>query len=214
LFAIVAPKLQVVGKERSTRMLIVIFLVVLIINILPAFAPPTWMILTYFQVQFNFNIYLLALVGTVAATLGRLILAKLSNLILRKRLLSVRTRANIDNIKDRILEHKRLTIGIFVSYALSPLPTNQLFLAYGLTDLPLRYIALPFFLGRFLSYLFWVSTVSTVTLKMAVSQLARGAYIGSYYVIIQILTLVVVYLFAKIDWQKLFKEKKLTLIKE
>jgi MFS family permease len=112
-------------------MLVAIFLFVLIINILPAFAPPIWMVLTYFQVQFNFNIYILALVGTVASTLGRLILARLSDLVLRKRLLSVRTRANIDNIKDRILEHKGLTIGIFVFYVLSPLPTNQLFLAYG-----------------------------------------------------------------------------------
>lgn len=172
------------------------------------------MVLTYFQVQFNFNVFLLALVGTVAATLGRLILARLSTLIIRKRLLSERTRSNIDNIKNRILEHKGLTIGIFVSYALSPLPTNQLFLAYGLTDLPLRYIAFPFFLGRFLSYLFWVSTVSTVTMRFAASQLARGAYIGSYYIIVQILTLVVFYLFTKIDWQKLFKEKKLTLIKK
>jgi hypothetical protein len=68
-------------------------------------------------------------------------------------------------------------------------------------------------LGRFLSYFFWVSTVSSATLKLAASQLTRGAYIGSYYVIVQIFTLVVVYLFAKIGWQKLFKEKKLTLIK-
>jgi MFS family permease len=194
-------------------MFVAIFFVVLIVNILPVFAPPTWMVLAYIQVQFNFNVFLLALVGTVAATIGRLILARLSTLIIRKRLLSERTRSNIDNIKNRMLEHKRLTIGILVSYALSPLPTNQLFLAYGLTDLPLKYIALPFFLGRFLSYLFWVSTVSMVTLKLAASKLVRGAYIGSYYVIVQILTLVVVYLFTRIDWQKLFKEKKLTLIK-
>ncbi len=195
-------------------MLITIFLVVLIINIIPAFAPPTWMVLAYFKEQYNFNVFLLALDGTIAATIGRLILARLSTLLIRKRLLSARTRSNIDNIKNRILEHKRLTIGIFVSYSLSPLPTNQLFLAYGLTDLPLKYIALPFFLGRFLSYLFWVSIISSVTLKVKANQLMHGAYIGSYYIIVQILTLVVVYLFTRIDWQMLFKEKKMTLIKK
>jgi hypothetical protein len=194
-------------------MLVVVFFVVLIINIIPAFAPPTWLVLAYFQVQFNFNVFLLALVGTVAATSGRLILARLSTVIIRNRLLSERTRSNIDNIRIRILEHKRLSIGIFVSYALSPLPTNQLFLAYGLTNLPLRYIALPFLLGRFLSYLFWVSTASTVTLKLAASNLGRGAYIGSYYIIVQVLTLLLVYLFIRIDWQKLFREKRLTLMK-
>ncbi len=50
-------------------------------------------------------------------------------------------------------------------------------------------------------------------MRFAASQLARGAYRGSYYIIVRILSLVVVYLFTKIDWQKLFKEKKLMLTK-
>jgi hypothetical protein len=194
-------------------MLLAIFFVVLLINILPAFAPPTWMVLTYFQVRFGSNSFLLALVGTFAATIGRLILARLSSVIIRNKILSERTRSNIDNIRCRIIEHKRLTIGFFLFYAFSPLPSNQLFLAYGLTDLPLKFIAPPFFFGRFLSYLFWVSTVSMATLKLTASKLAQGTFIGTYYVIVQILTLIVVYLFTKINWQKLFKEKKLTLVK-
>jgi hypothetical protein len=190
-----------------------IFLTVFAINIVPVFMPSTWMVLTYFQVRHGLNVFELALIGTLAATSGRLILAKLSNLIIRKEILKEKTRANIDVIKNRLIEHKRFTIWVFLFYALAPLPSNQLFLAYGLTDLPLKMIAGPFFIGRFLSYIFWVFTASKITLKVTASAFASGAFMGTYYVIIQVLTLVAVWLFTKINWEKLFREKKLTLLK-
>jgi len=193
--------------------LISIFLTVFAVNIFPVFMPPTWSVLTYFQVRHGLNVFELAIIGTFAATAGRLILAKLSNVIIRKEILSEKTRANIDVIKKRLMEHKEFTIWVFLFYALAPLPSNQLFLAYGLTDLPLAMIAAPFFIGRFLSYVFWVFTVSKITLHITASAFARGAFMGTYYVLIQIITLAVVWLFAKIDWEKLFKDKKLALLK-
>ncbi len=155
-------------------LLVSIFFTVFAINVFPVFMPPTWSVLTYFQVRHGLNVFELAIIGTFAATAGRLILAKLSNLIIRKELLSERTRKNIDVIKNRLVEHKRLTIWVFLFYALAPLPSNQLFLAYGLTDLPLKMIAGPFFIGRFLSYIFWVFTASKITLKVTASAFARA----------------------------------------
>ena len=193
--------------------LISIFLTIFTMNVIPIFMPSTWMVLTYFQVRHGLNVFELALIGTFAATAGRLILAKLSNLIIRKGILREKTRANIDVIKKRLIEHKEFTIWVFLFYALAPLPSNQLFLAYGLTDLPLTMIAGPFFIGRFLSYIFWVFAASKITLKLTASAFAQGAFMGTYYVIIQILTLVMVWLFTKINWEKLLREKKLTLLK-
>ncbi len=194
-------------------LLIRIFFTTFAINVFPVFMPPTWMVLTYFQIRHGVDVFTLAIIGTFAATAGRVVLAKLSDKIIRKNLLKEKTRANIDVIKNRLIEHKRLTIWVFLFYAFSPLPSNQLFMAYGLTELPLGMIAVPFFIGRFLSYLFWVFTASRVTLKITASAFAQGAFMGTYYVIIQILTLVVVWLFTKIDWSKLFKEKKLAFLK-
>jgi membrane protein YqaA with SNARE-associated domain len=194
-------------------MLVKIFFIVLGINVLPAFGPPTWIVLTYFQITHGLNVFLLALVGTVAATLGRIILAQFAKRIIRNKFLSERTKTNINVIKTRLTEHRRMTIGISLLYSFTPLPSNQLFLAYGLTDLPLLYMAVPFFIGRFLSYLFWVSAVSITTLKMLAGEYSSGTYLGTYYIIVQILTLVLVYLFTKINWRLLFTEKKLTLHK-
>jgi hypothetical protein len=124
-------------------MLVKIFFIVLGINVLPAFGPPTWIVLTYFQITHGLNVFLLALVGTVAATLGRIILARFAKRIIRNKFLSERTKTNINVIKTRLTEHRRMTIGISLLYSFTPLPSNQLFLAYGLTDLPLLYMAVP-----------------------------------------------------------------------
>ena len=64
------------------------------LNLIPLFAPPTWMALAFVGFQFpDMSPVLLALLGAVAATLGRLSLAKLSHVLLRERLLSERHRA-------------------------------------------------------------------------------------------------------------------------
>jgi len=47
----------------------VIFLVVFLLNLIPAFAPPTWMVLSYLGLRYsNGNIPAFALIAAVAAT--------------------------------------------------------------------------------------------------------------------------------------------------
>lgn len=194
-------------------LLVYIFLVILVFNLAPAFTPPTWMILSYIQITYHPNFLALALTGAVAATVGRLLLAKLADVIVRDRFLSQRTVTNLNVIKEKLQEHKRLTFSIFLFYAFSPLPSNQLFLAYGLTDLDLSLIALPFFIGRFFSYLFWIITASTVAHTLASKVLLNGGFIKSYFLIVQTLTLVLVYVFTRIDWRILFEKRKITWLK-
>ena len=74
--------------------LILLFGLIFGLNLIPLFAPPTWMALAFVGFQFpDMSPVLLALLGAVAATLGRLSLAKLSHVLLRERLLSERHRA-------------------------------------------------------------------------------------------------------------------------
>jgi membrane protein DedA with SNARE-associated domain len=132
--------------------LAVVFAAVFGLNLLPAFAPPTWMALA--AVGFTLpemNPALVSLVGALAATLGRLALAKLSGWLVRGKLLSEAQRRNVDVIKERLKRRRALTFSVFLFYAFSPLPSNFLFIAYGLTGLPLSRIALPYFVGRTLS---------------------------------------------------------------
>ncbi len=194
-------------------MLLYIFFIILVFNLAPAFTPPTWMVLSYIQIHYHPNFLAFALVGAIAATIGRLLLAKLADVIVRDRFLSKRTIANLNVLKEKLQERGRLTFSIFLFYAFSPLPSNQLFLAYGLTELKLSLIALPFFIGRFASYLFWIITASKVAHTLASKVLLSGGFIKSYFLIVQALTLVLVYVFTRIDWRVLFEKKKLEWLK-
>ena len=83
----------------------------------------------------DINFVWIALVAAVAATCGRIVLAKASYLLLRRRWLSEETRRNVDTIRVGIESRPVVTFSTVLGYALSPLPSNYLFIAYGLTSL-------------------------------------------------------------------------------
>lgn len=190
-----------------------VFLFVFGFNLIPVFSPPTWMVLSYLELLLHTPGWALALTGALAATSGRALLGFLANVIVRQHWLSEKTRNNIDVLKNGLMAHKKLSFSIFLFYAFSPLPSNQLFLAYGLTGLKIRYVALPFFLGRLVSYAFWVYTATALSSRINSLNFSKKTFFSGYFILSQILTLLVVYLFAKLDWQTLFKEKKFRLIK-
>jgi hypothetical protein len=192
--------------------LTLIFLVITFINVLPAFAPPTWTVLAYFEVARDPNSLLLALVGAAAATLGRALLARFASSIIRARFLSSRVQKNLDTVKERLGRDKEAMAGGILLFAFAPLPSNQLFLAYGLTDLPIKNALVPFFGGRFFSYLFWILTAGT--LAEYLPEKFMGYMLGPYFIATQLFTLFAVWLFARLDWNMLLEHKKLHLIKE
>ncbi len=194
--------------------LIIVFFIIIVLNLIPAFSPPTWMVLSYVSVLYKPNWLLLATIGAIAATSGRVLLAKLSHVIVRNKVLGEKTIKNLDNLSKELKKRKTLTWGIFLLYAFGPLPSNQLFIAYGLTGLSLRLIVTPFFIGRFASYAFWIVTASEISNKLTMESFNIKSLFTGYFIVGQTVTLLLVYLFTKIDWQKLFTEKKLRLIKK
>jgi hypothetical protein len=189
-----------------------LFFVVFVLNVLPAFAPPTWMTLSFVGLTIpNVNVIALAVVGAAAATLGRITLAKLSRRIVRHGLLSEPARLNIDAIKQGIEGRRALTSTAFMAFALSPLPSNYLFIAYGLTSLPIMFLAVPFFVGRLLSYGFWVATASTVGDRLNVDWFESSAYLSAYFVLSQLLLVPAIYAFTRVDWHAAFSERRLKL---
>ncbi len=191
-----------------------LFAVVFILNVLPAFAPPTWMTLSAVGLSTpDAPVVPLALIGAAAATLGRIVLARFSRTIIRAKLLDEPTRRNIDAIKRRLETRPAATFGVFLAYAFSPLPSNYLFIAYGLTTLRLALVAIPFFFGRLASYAFWVTTASTIGNRLDVDSIESASYVGVYFIISQLLLVPAIYVFARIDWRAAFDEHRLRWLK-
>jgi membrane protein YqaA with SNARE-associated domain len=195
-------------------MILIVFLVVYLLNLVPAFAPPTWMVFSFLGFRHpDLNVPKFALAGALAATLGRATLAKLARVIIRQRFLSQRTRDNIDSIKQRLDQHRKFTFGVFLLYAFGPLPSNYLFIAYGLTTMDLGLILVPFFIGRAVSYSFWGVTSAIISRHVgnAFGKHPMG-YLSVYFVLTQIFLLYLVYLFTRVDWRLLLDEKKFRLL--
>ena|SRR5215469_9786677 len=190
--------------------LLVLFLVVFLLNVIPAFAPPTWMVFSFLGFQLPTQLdWSFALVGAIAAVTGRSLLGKLSRIIIRNHWLSDAARENISSIKLDLEKRPNLTFGLFLFYAFTPLPSNYLFIAYGLTTLPFVRLLVPFFIGRFVSYYFWAMSAAAVSRKLELEDTDAMAYFGAYFVVSQLALLGTVYAFARVDWKLLLREGKL-----
>jgi membrane protein YqaA with SNARE-associated domain len=190
--------------------IVVLFVVVFVLNVLPAFAPPTWTTMSFIGLAIpNIDVLLLASAAATAATCGRVVLAKLSRRIVRQRLLSEQSRRNVDAIKTAIENQRAVTISTFLGYSLSPLPSNYLFIAYGLTSLPIAFLSVPFFIGRFVSYAFWTRTASTIGDWLDWDWFESAPYFLAYFLLSQLLLVPVIYTFTRLDWQALFAERRL-----
>ena len=193
--------------------ILLLFLLVFLLNVIPAFAPPTWVVFSFLGFRFPDHMGVtLAVVGALAATLGRFTLAKGSHLIVRRHFLSEKARQNVDAIKEQLGHRKKLTFGLLLFYAFTPLPSNYLFIAYGLTTMELKLITIPFFIGRSVSYSFWTFTASTVARRITLENTDALSYLSAYFIASQVLLLLMVYAFTKIDWLFLITEKKLRWI--
>lgn len=131
-------------------------LVILLANILPAFAPPTWAILVYFTFGHRLNPVALVVLGVVCATTGRALLA-LSFRKLRAWLPKGYV-ANMEKLGTYIAKNSRRAIGLVVLFFLSPISSAQLFEAAGIIkEIALKPLLIAFATGRLVSYSIYVS---------------------------------------------------------
>jgi membrane protein YqaA with SNARE-associated domain len=144
--------------------------VVFAINLLPAFGPPTWAVLVFFSLNFDLPAVPLVLFGALAAASGRFLLAQGSRR-LRPRFSRERI-AHIDRVQAAVSANRRRSVAGLGLFALSPVPSGQLFVAAGLMTVPLAPLTAAFFAGRLVSYSIYVgaATVAEQSLGSIVTE--------------------------------------------
>lgn len=181
---------------------ITLAVLVLGMNVVPAFMPPTWVILAFFHIHFHLALIVIVVIGALAATSGRVLLANLARLYLRK-LFPKTNLENYDALGKFIENNQRLTIPLVLTYAFLPIPSNQVFVVAGLARLDLKIIAPSFLAGRLISYTFWVSVARIIYDRLEdifASHISSG--IG---LVIELLGLAVIIAVGKINWKKVLK---------
>lgn len=160
--------------------------VVFAVNLLPAFGPPTWAILVFFSLDFDLPAVPLVLGGALAAASGRFLLATATRR-LRPRLSAERL-SHIDRAEDAVGANRLRAAAGLGLFAISPLPSGQLFVAAGLMTVPLLPLTVAFFAGRLVSYSIYVA-VATVA-ERNLGSLALDALTSPLGMAIQIAMLV------------------------
>jgi len=129
-----------------------VIIMAFIVNVIPAFAPPTWIVLGLYKINYpELNYIALAFSGVIGSVSGRSVLYLYSKYF--SKILPQNRLENISYMGNFIKNRK---MGLFFStfiYSLNPLPSNFLFISSGISGVRILPIISGFAVGRGISYL-------------------------------------------------------------
>jgi len=185
-----------------------IFLLLIAVNAAPILMPPTWIILSsFFALDSSLDPLVLAVVGATGATIGRFFLKRISGFF--RRFVGKEQESNLDAIGNFLNKKKfGYTLTSFL-FAATPLPSNMLFVAYGMMRAKSIGLYVGFWCGRLVSYYIMI-TISEAVLTPFL-QLFEDKIIGI--IVADIVGIGSVVLFTCINWKALLIERKLKFVR-
>lgn len=171
----------------TTYLLLIV--VVLVANSVPAFAPPTWSILVWFSLSYDLKPWALVALGVLAATSGRAFLAWYSQHA--RRILPKNYVRNMERLGVRISQTRRGKVGVFALFFASPLSSAQLFVGAGLAALSLRLLIPAFALGRSITYSMYVGGASLAE-KTSLGDIALSSLRAPWGIALQVVMIALV----------------------
>jgi len=183
---------------------LLLFAIVFAVNLLPAFGPPTWSIIVLFGLNSDLPVPAIVVVGALAAALGRWCLAHGFRL-LRKRV-SDETLANLEAARAALEKNRGRSLLALSLFALSPLPSAQLFAAAGLTGTRLLPFTLAFFAGRLVSYSIYAGSAKAIE-NLTLADTFRETLASPLGIALQVAMLAGLVALAKVDWARRLGER-------
>ena len=185
-----------------------IFLVLIGVNVSPILMPPSWIVLTsFYLLDPNLNIIFLAVVGATGATIGRYFLKKISGLF--RKFVGEEQKSNLDIIGTFLNKKRHGYIIASFLFAATPLPSNMLFITYGLMRAKSTGIYVGFWFGRVISYIIMIHFGNAVLKPFL--EIFEDRLTGI--LLIDGIGIGVIILFASINWTVLITERKIKFVK-
>ncbi|WP_221794440.1 hypothetical protein [Aquisediminimonas sediminicola] len=178
---------------------LVLFAIVLGINLMPAFGPPTWSVIVIYGINTRMPGPALVLVAASAAASGRFLLARAFALLGHH--VSEKTKRNVAAAREVFERKKRNSIIALGVFALSPVPSAPLFEAAGLAKVPLLGFTAFFFAGRTFSYSIYLFTTKSIE-STNLGEAFRHAMTSPFGIALQIAMVLMLIGFTRIDWSK------------
>lgn len=185
-----------------------IFALIFGINTAPFLVPPTWVVLAGIHAAYpSHDVLTLAIIGATASVSGRFVLMLLSSRFTR--FMGKVRRSSLDAVGSYLSGKKYAFFLMSLVVALSPLPSNILFIGYGL----MRRKTAGMFLG------FWIGRVVIYFVMISVSVVVFRSFLDLFYdnlvgiIIIDVLAAGSIVAFACVNWEKLIIEKRVVFMK-
>lgn len=172
-----------------------VLLLAFLSNVVPAFAPPTWMVLSIYQIDHPLlDTLVIVFLGVVGSVVGRLVMYYYSRLL--SKYVPAKYAENLASFKA-LFEKRR--VGIFVGsfiYSIGPLPANILFIASGVARAEIWPILGGFALARVVSYMLLVYASLHI---FSFLEVVGGSYVKD---VVNILGIIAGIAVALVDWKK------------
>lgn len=185
-------------RGGATLSYLALVVAVFAVNLLPALGPPTWAILVLFRLHQHLNPIALVALGALAAASGRLVLATAAKHFSGR--LSPRYRQRLDRARDALTRHRSGAIAGLGLFALSPVPSGQLFVAVGLLRLPRVPLTAAFFAGRIVSYSLYVTAASLA--QATLGDVVLESFRSPLAIAVQLAFLAAISLVPLVDWRR------------
>ena len=141
--------------------IVIVFAIIFGMNLLPAFAPPTWTVLAYFALTLGIFVPLLIVTGVIAASTGRWGLATLFRRYRHRLPKSYIT--NMENAETHLTKSQNHARALLALFLVSPLSSAQLFEAAGMMKaIAIRPLVMAFAAGRLVTYSVTVTGANAV----------------------------------------------------
>ncbi len=179
---------------------------IILLNAIPAFAPPTWMALVFFLIQYDFNPVALVILGVLSATTGRAFLAwyfrKFAHLVPTK------FSKNMEYAGHYFTDHSTKRYALFAMFFISPVSSAQLFEAVGLMkQVNLKPLLAAFAAGRTLTYSTYV-TGAAVIAESNFGEILISQLKSPWAIAVQIAMIAALIALGSIDWKKRVRAKR------
>jgi hypothetical protein len=185
-----------------------IFLVIIAVNASPILMPPSWIVLTsFYLLDPNLNIVLLSVVGATGSTIGRYFLKKISGLF--RKFVAEEQKSNLDIIGNYLNRKKFGYLIASFLFGATPLPSNILFITYGLMKAKSIGIYIGFWFGRVLSYIIMIYFGNAVLKPFL--EIFEDRLLGI--LLVDLVGIIVIIFFACINWSILITQRKLKFTK-
>jgi uncharacterized membrane protein YdjX (TVP38/TMEM64 family) len=184
---------------------LILFGIVLGVNLMPAFGPPTWSILVLYGLNTDLPLPATVLIGAIAAATGRYLLALAFRLLGER--VPRRMRRNLAAAREAFEQRKRASVAALGLFALSPVPSAQLFEAAGLAGVKLLPFTVAFFAGRLVSYTIYAGTARSLR-EMTFGEAFIDSLTSLPGLAVQLLMIVALIALANIDWARVLKNPR------